>query len=167
MKREIFQAFVLKFEAELAAMMESAKAAHEAATHEEYKAEDSHDTRGIEASYLAGAQAARAAELRNVILEYKALAAEGERHCATAAVGALVKVQPLLSEEDPKPRGTAISAVVAVRGGGTQVELDGITYSVFTPNSPIGEGILGAIPGEELVIESKGGNRAYRVVSVL
>lgn len=167
MKKLVLAAFIRKFEEELAIMNASAKAAHEAATHEESKAEDSHDTRGVEASYLAGAQAARAVELKQVILEYKALLSDADRKVTTVAVGALVKVQPLVSEDDPKPRGSAINAVVAARGGGTIVEVEGASYSVFTPSSPIGEAILGAMPGEELVIESKGGgNRAYRVISV-
>lgn len=166
MKKLVLAAFIQKFEEEIASTALSAKAAHEAATHEESKAEDSHDTRGIEASYLAGAQNARVAELRQVLLEYKSLHAGSEKRLEVVAVGALVKIQPLLSEDVPKPKGPALNAIVALRGGGTTVEIDGVTYSVITPNSPVGEAVLGALPSEEFVVTSKVGDRFYRVTSV-
>lgn len=165
-KAEIIEAFIAKFEAEVATLSASAKAAHEAATHEESKAEDAHDTRGVEASYLAGAQNARIAELKSVILEYKSLHADAIRPSRTVAAGALVTVQPLVDADSEKPKGPALHALVAVRGGGTTVEVDGRTISIFTPTSPIGEAILGGSEGEVVEIESKGGNRAYRIESV-
>ncbi len=166
MKKKILAAFIAQFEREIETLTAAAKAAHEAATHEESKAEDSHDTRGIEASYLAGAQAARAAELRQVILEYRSLANDAEKPMRTVAAGAVVKIQPVESEDEPRPKGAPLLAFVAVRGGGTTVEVDGRTFSVFTPTSPIGEAILGASAGEVVAIESKGGSRAYRVEEV-
>lgn len=166
MKKKILAAFIAQFEREIEALTAAAKAAHEAATHEESKAEDSHDTRGIEASYLAGAQAARAAELRQVVLEYRSLASDADRPMQTVAAGAIVKIQPLESEDEPKPRGAALLALVAVRGGGTTIEVEGLTYSVFTPTSPMGEAILGGSTGEVVSLESKGGSRAYRIEDV-
>ncbi len=171
LKIKILAAFIAKFEREAESLGAAAKAAHEAATHEESKAEDAHDTRGVEASYLAGAQTARLAELKSVVLEYKALLADaevrGERKSGTAiAVGSLVVVQPLTAVDSARPKGAALHAIFAAHGGGTTVEVDGRTYSVFTPNSPIGEAILGGATGEVVEIESKGGNRAYRIDGV-
>ncbi len=165
-KKKIIDAFIAEVEREIETLTASANAAHEAATHEESKAEDSHDTRGIEASYLAGAQAARAAELKQVVLEYRLLRDSAEAGTKTIAAGVIVGVQPLVSEDDPRPKGARLHALFAVRGGGTSVEVDGTSYSVFTPASPIGDAILGASAGEVVTIESKGGDRAYRVESI-
>lgn len=167
-KPKVIAAFIAKFESEAEALAASAKAAHEAATHEESKAEDSHDTRGVEASYLAGAQSARIAELKAVILEYKALHATSllGKPLASIAAGALVTIQPLVDADSEKLKGSAIHALFAVRGGGTAVEIDGQAYSVFTPTSPIGEAIFGGAAGEVVEIESKGGGRAYRIERV-
>jgi hypothetical protein len=168
-KPKIIAAFVAKFESEVATLTASAKAAHEAATHEESKAEDSHDTRGVEASYLAAGQAARIAELRAVILEYKSLHATsllGKPEPKVAA-GALVALQPLVDAASEKAKGPPLQALFAVHGGGTSVEVDGRAYSVFTPTSPIGEAILGGTAGEIVEIESKGGSRAYRIEAVV
>lgn len=51
----------------LNALLDSAKEAKDAATNEESKAENKYDTRGLEASYLAGAQAERAGVLLRAI----------------------------------------------------------------------------------------------------
>jgi transcription elongation GreA/GreB family factor len=162
-KKSILLAFVRQFESELNVLVESGKAAREAATHEESKAEDMHDTRGLEASYLAGAQAARAAELKQVVLEYRTLADQA-RASERVAAGAIVRVQPL--DEDEEPKGPPIQAVIAVRGGGTHVEWEGEGFSVITPSSPLGEAALGAGSGEEIAVESKAGTKLYRIVGV-
>ncbi len=170
LKTKILRAFIEKFEAELTGVAKSAKSAHEAATHEESTPEDPHDTRGVEASYLAGAQSARVEELKAIILEYRSLISTIEDSTraggGSVVVGSLVKVQPLVSEDDERPKGAALHALVAVRGGGTTVLVDGVSYSVFTPTSPIGEAIFGASAGETALIDSKGGARAYRLDSI-
>lgn len=168
LKSKIILAFISAFEGEVESLTTSAKAAHEAATHEESKAEDSHDTRGVEASYLAGAQAVRIAELKSVILEFKALldrSGVSTKPETRVAVGALVTIQPV-DVDSQRAKGSPIAALFAVHGGGTTVEVEGKTYSIFTPNSPIGEAILGGVVGEVVEIESKGGSRAYRVEAV-
>ena len=70
-KSAVILQFIQKFEEEISALTQSAKAAHEAATHEESKSEDKHDTRAIEASYLAAGQAARLAELEKGLEEFR------------------------------------------------------------------------------------------------
>jgi transcription elongation GreA/GreB family factor len=167
MKSKIISAFIAKFETEVANAMNAAKAAHEAATHEESKPEDSHDTRGVEASYLAGAQNARIEGMKAVILEYKSLLADAARTNPTVSAGAVVTIQPLVDADSEKPKGAPMHAFVAVHGGGTTVEVDGLLYSVFTPTSPIGEAILGGVAEEIVEIDSKGGSRAYRILSVV
>src|SRR4051812_31376659 len=72
-KRRLVETIQTHLAEELATLMQAAKAAHEAATHEESRAEDAHDTRGLEASYLAGAQAQRAAELQSQLMMWKFL----------------------------------------------------------------------------------------------
>src|SRR3954468_24380675 len=62
-KRAIVTTLIEKLDTELANMRRAAKDAREAATHEEAKPENDKDTRALEASYLAGAQAARVREL--------------------------------------------------------------------------------------------------------
>src|SRR4051794_310036 len=90
MKGRVIEAVIAKLQAELSGMLEAARAAHDAATGEESRAEDKHDTRATEASYLAGAQLARAGELQQQLAIFKHL---DPRPLSTAAVGALVELE--------------------------------------------------------------------------
>ena len=64
-KQELISAFITQLERDLVTMKEAARNTLQAATHEESKAENEYDTRGLEASYLAGAQSKRAAEIED------------------------------------------------------------------------------------------------------
>ncbi len=67
-------------------LKEAALATYEAATHEESKPENEYDTRGLEASYLAGAQAKRTAEIEELLiilkhLDVKKIHSAGQDQC--------------------------------------------------------------------------------------
>ncbi len=168
-KIAFFKAFIRQFEKEIQTLTESAKAAHEAATHEESKAEDSHDTRGLEASYLAGAQANRIGELKDVIQHYRGLLDTQSKPVDEVASGAFICLQ-LLKDGKAGSQGAAkgqpILALYAAKGGGTTIESPYGVISVISPYSPIGEILMGAVAGDVLSLESKAGDRFYRVESV-
>ena len=86
-KKALVATLVEKLDNELANMKRAAKDAREAATHEEAKPENDKDTRALEASYLAGAQAARVRELDALVLA----AAGSSDPLATQAVGRLAR----------------------------------------------------------------------------
>lgn len=65
-KREIILALEAEIARESAIIAKAARDARDAATHEESKPENDKDTRGLELSYLAGAQAKRVTELEKV-----------------------------------------------------------------------------------------------------
>jgi hypothetical protein len=93
-RRKLIQAILAKLKLELGAVLAAAKSAHEAATHAESKAEDQYDTRGLEASYLAEAQAKRAAELERLVRMYEALLATTDHPPAEAiGPGSLVELE--------------------------------------------------------------------------
>src|ERR1700733_10434993 len=68
----------------------AARASHAEATHESSRAESKYDTRGLEASYLAGGQARQAKEIMDSMKLYQSLAtrdfAAGELIDLTAVV---------------------------------------------------------------------------------
>jgi transcription elongation GreA/GreB family factor len=155
-KKQVIRAFLTHFESELRALTQSAKTAHEAATHEESKAEDRHDTFAIEASYLAAGQSARALDLENTLTEYRGYLEKMNPH-QKVDLGAWVELKT----------GQKISSVfIADRGGGTQIQLEGKTISILTPQSPLGEALVGAVSEDEITVESKNGVRDYLVVSI-
>jgi transcription elongation GreA/GreB family factor len=157
MKRKVIQAILTQLRDELETVLRSAEAAHQAATHEESKAEDAYDTRGLEASYLASAQGKRAADLKRLIAGYeRALESPGGR-MAEVDLGALVEV------ESEKRR---FWYWLVGEGGGIQVEVDGKRVSLLTPDTPLAEAIVGRKPGDDFSVELAGREREYRVVGV-
>lgn len=157
-KKEVVDGIVERLQTELSTLMAAATAAHQAATHEESQAEDRYDTRGLEASYLAGAQSERAAQLERTI--------------------SLIRLLPLRNagEEDPITPGTLVELdqdgkryhyYLAPQGGGVSVRVDDKTVQVVTPNSPLGGELVGRKVGEVLEVEIHNDVREYEVVSVL
>jgi transcription elongation GreA/GreB family factor len=156
-KQKLIESLVAQLTAELEAMTQAARAAHEAATHEESRAEDQHDTRGLEASYLAGAQAARASELAQTIAYYRALPVAEWGESRPVAPGALVELE--LGER------RTLYFLVA-QGGGLTVNVDGARIQVITPRAPLGEALLGRVLGEPVEVEAQGQLREYVLVGV-
>ena len=75
---------------DLALLLAAAEDARQAATHEESKAENKYDTRGLEASYLAAGQARRAAEIRAALAAWQALQMRAYDDTQGIQLGALI-----------------------------------------------------------------------------
>src|SRR4051795_11299439 len=161
-KRRLVETIQIHLAEELATLVQAAKAAHEAATHEESKPEDSHDTRGLEASYLAGAQAQRAAELGQQLLMWKHLPVREYGSNDVACPAALVELE--FQPDQGKP--TRAFYFIAPQGGGLVTRVDGEPVQVITPNSPMGEALMGKREGESFEIETRSGVRSYKILSV-
>ncbi len=73
-KRDLILAIIEKLENEMIVLKQAALNTLEAATHEESKPENEYDTRGLEASYLAGAQAKRVGEIDQALQVFRATA---------------------------------------------------------------------------------------------
>ncbi len=156
-KTLILQKFIEQFEAEVFEQTQSAKSAHAAATHEESKAEDRHDTFAIEASYLAAGQATRIQDLNRVILDFRAYLERSSQVFTRATEGALLTLK----------MGTRqMHAFFAKSGGGSTLKMGATEISVVTVESPLGDALLDATVGDEVEVESKSGVRVYTVIKI-
>src|SRR5947209_832191 len=72
-KHLLIRKIIDQLNSELALYIKAARAAHAEATHEQSKAENKYDTRGLEAAYLARGQSKQAAELEQTIKQYEAM----------------------------------------------------------------------------------------------
>ena len=145
-------------ERELTGLAAAARAAHDAATNEESKPENQYDTRALEASYLAGAQARRAGELHNMLTRYHNLAVRAFTDDDTIDMTALVEL-----ERDGQTRWYFIGPC----GGGIKIDHDGQSVVVITPAAPLGRQLLGKEVGEEVAVRGPAGVREYEVVTIL
>ena len=156
-KKELIKLIQGSLQEELNVILESAKSAYQAATNEESKAEDQYDTRGLEASYLAGAQAQRASELERTILIYRFLPVMKYTNADLVEPGALVELE--LNKKKSM-------YFLVPQGGGLVTEMNGMPIQVITPQSPLGEELLGQKVGATFEVESRGGVREYKIISI-
>jgi transcription elongation GreA/GreB family factor len=161
-KALILEKLIAGLEADLATLLTSAREAHDAATNEEGRAEDQYDTRGLEASYLAGAQSRRAAELQDLIQRYKLLDLRAFTPQDSIAITAVVEVES-------QGRRSLIFLVPTL--GGNTVTVDGKTIQILSSASPLGQELIGRVPANaedaEFEIELSGSKvREYKILSV-
>jgi hypothetical protein len=116
----------------------AAKAAAEAATHEEAKPENDKDTRALEASYLAGAQASRARELEVVMNAIKFMPLKKFGPTDTIDASALVELS------------TKAIYFIAPHGGGMKATVNGVAVTVITPDAPLGRALIGQGQDDEI-----------------
>ncbi len=155
-KQALVAALVAQLDDELATMKRAARQAREAATHEESKPENDKDTRALEASYLAGAQAARARELEGAIKAVKGMPLLDFGEGKTIQSSAIVT----LEDED----GARTTLFLAPFGGGIRLTVGSLQAQVVTPQSPRGQTLLGARVGD--VLEARGTSSELTIVDV-
>lgn len=135
-----------------------AKAAADAATHEESRSEDKHDMRSTEESYLARGQAQRVADLEVDRATLRSLVKLDFASGRPIAASALVA----LEDED----GGELAVLLAPAAGGQTVAVDGVRVRVVTPSAPLATALLGKEEGD--AVEVHAGRRVveYEITEV-
>ena len=140
-KRALIRKIVAQLTEELQVYFRAATASRTEATHEQSKAENKYDTRGLEASYLARGQSRQAAEIQGSISAFEKLAPRRFGDAEPVDVGAFVEL-----ETDGEKTGYFIGP----RAGGTEVIYDRRSVLVITPESPLGKQLMGRKQGDKL-----------------
>lgn len=160
-KRKLFGVFAAQMASTLEAVRTAAAAAHDAATNPESKAENEYDTRGLEAGYLAEAQSRRALELETLLAMFRTLenAPELRVFDRSTPIGpsALITVEC---------DGQESRYVLLPSGGGLSASLDGKVVQVVTPQSPLGQALLGKRVDDEVELQVQGRLRDYTILAV-
>lgn len=158
MDKKKFISFVQKqLETDYEVLKKAALATYEAATHEESKAENEYDTRGLEASYLAGAQAKRLAEIEELFTLFKFIRLQEFTAQDPIASTALVEISL---------KGKRSFVFLSPKGGGINVNFEGQVIQIITPNSPLGEALLDLQVGDTAIVESGDREIEYQILSV-
>jgi transcription elongation GreA/GreB family factor len=135
----------------------AARASHGEATHESSRAESKYDTRGLEAAYLAGGQARQAREIMESMKLYLSLAARDFGPGDLIDLTALVKL-----ETDGSP----LLYFVGPKSGGVEVQFNGEEITVITPQSPLGQNLVGKKAGQGWTAKVGSSTVKYRIVKV-
>ena len=157
-KRAILQKITAKLVSELEVYFRAAQFSRAEATHESNKAENKYDTRGLEASYLARGQSKQVAELEAAIAEFAKLGVRKFADGDGIAVGALVELEH---------GGENSFYFLGPRAGGTEVLHDRKEILVITPQSPLGEQLMGKKSGNDLPLKLGGETRPAKILSVI
>jgi transcription elongation GreA/GreB family factor len=156
-KRKLLDAFIAQLKNDLDILNQAAVSTYQGAIHSDSKAEDQYDTRGLEASYLAGAQAKRVSELEEIIKTYQYIDIKDFRPQDKISATALVGLQ-----SDDK----LSYFLLMPKGGGLHLQFEEKNIQVLTPQSPIGEMLLGKKLHDEFEVLIQRKFRDYEVVSV-
>ncbi len=156
-KRALIKKIVTRLTEELQVYFRAAQFSRAEATHESSKAESKYDTRGLEASYLARGQSRQAAELEAAIAEFEKLDARKFADGEAIGIGALVELEH---------GGESSFSFIGPRAGGTEVLHDKKEILVITPQSPLGEQLMGKKTGEQPQLNFGGAKQAAKIVSV-
>ena len=155
-KSDVLQAIIASLQHQLSSAQTLVAHAQQAATHEEARAEDKYDTRGLEMSYVAAGASDRVAQLRPVLTQYHFWQLP-EPNAEAIRPGALVE----LVAEDAK-----MTVFVAPFGEGDKVEVQGQIVHVVTLKAPLGLALLGRSEGDEVSVGQARHRRDWVVGSV-
>ncbi len=156
-KAQLIQLIIASLTDSLAVLEKAARASHAEATHESSKAESKYDTRGLEAAYLAGGQARQAKEILDSLKLYRALPVKSFASEDHIDLTALVELAV---------DGTRSLYFIGPRNGGLEIECQRKEITVITPQSPLGQHLVGKKAGQRWTAKVGGSLTKYHILSV-
>jgi len=157
-KQQLVRCIINLLSQEAENLAKAARTTHADATNSESKAENKYDTRGLEASYLAGAQAKMASASMQNLASYKTLELKEFTNKSRIALTAFIK----LESDD----GSCSFYFLGPKGGGTEVEYQGMKVLLITPFSPLGEKLIGREVGDCVKVQSGDSKKEYEIISI-
>jgi transcription elongation GreA/GreB family factor len=156
-KRAIVGLIVEQLTEQLNTLVDASRAMHADASDEQSKPEDKYDTRGLETAYLASSQARMATEIEQALAIYRALELQKFTEKTPINLTALVELEF---------RGECSLHFLGPKGGGMEIRHKGQEILVITPESPIGQQLLGKKVGDSIKFQTRGPAQEFRVTSV-
>jgi transcription elongation GreA/GreB family factor len=135
----------------------AARASHVEATHESSRAESKYDTRGLEASYLAGGQARQAKEVIDSMKIYQSLATRDFAADELIDLTAVVEVEA---------EGASNKYFIGPKSGGVEINFKGEEITVITPQSPLGQNLVGKKAGQGWTTKIGSSTVKYKIIQV-
>ena len=157
-KNILIKEIIKQLLADLELYTKAARSSHAEATHEQNKAESKYDTRGLEASYLARGQSRQLAETEQAIAQFQSL------NLLEFGPGIPIQLSALVELEG---KGERLLYFIGPRAGGTEIKHGKKEILVITPQSPLGQQLMGKKQGDRLKMEIGGSKNEYRIASVV
>ena len=156
-KKRLIKQIIARLSESLVVLEKTARASHAEATHESSKAESKYDTHGLEAAYLAGGQARQAKEILDSIKLYETLLAKDFAADEPIELTALAELEA---------GGKRSFYFIGPKNGGLELKHQRKEITVITPQSPLGQDLMGKIAGQRWTGKLGGAVAKYHIVSV-
>lgn len=144
-KIDLLNLIISKLAADYQLLLQAAKSSHAAATHEDNVPDSKYETLALEASYIAQGQANRAQEIKQALEAYRGLQLQ------TFSADTEIRLTALVHLEDEQGRQRRV--FLGPAAGGLLVRLANVEVMIITPESPLGEQLIGCQVGDELELE--------------
>jgi transcription elongation GreA/GreB family factor len=156
-KRVIVRQIIEHLTEQLATLAGASRAMHADASDEQNKAEDKYDTRGLETAYLASSQARMATETEQALSVYQTLELRKFQENTPIDLTALVELES---------NGARALYFLGPTTGGVEIDHKGTEVLVITPESPLGQQLLGKKVGDRVKLQTRGPAQEFRVTGV-
>ncbi len=133
---------------ELEHIRKSAGAAHHGATHDDAVAKNKYDTHGLELSYLAGSQYARAQQLAQELSSFKKQTLVPYQDHKPIGLMDLITISG--------PKGTRRHLLLSKYCAGIDIEYDAKKIVVISPDSPLGVELIDCWRGDTITAGPNG-----------
>lgn len=147
-KIDVLKAIIALLEVQYTTAVAAAKQAHSTATDEETVAENKYDTFALEASYLAHGQSQRVIDCENNLRNFNTLPIKHWGEEDAIKVGALVT---LINHDDERRQ-----YFIGPCCGGVKVNVANQDCMVISPQSTLGQTLIGKYCGDEVSIPVAG-----------
>ena len=156
-KEALRDQIITQLRADHVLLLQAAKTAHAAATHDENIPDNKYATLGLEASYVAQGQANRAQEILQALQLFQQLTLSVFSEQSAIRLTAVVQL-----EDD---EGLTRLVFLGPAAGGLCLKFGGAEIMIITPASPLGRELIGKQCGD--LIELKSGTaRGYEIISI-
>jgi hypothetical protein len=156
-KRVIVRQIIEHLTEQLATLAGASRAMHADASDEQNKAEDKYDTRGLETAYLASSQARLATETELALAVYQTIKLAKFQESTPIDLTALVELEF---------NGARALYFLGPKTGGVEIRHKGTEVMVITPESPLGQQLLGKKVGDRVKLQTRGAAQEFRVTCV-
>lgn len=157
-KKKLIQIIFEELQKKFELTKQVAQNSRDEATHEDSKAENKYDTRGLEASYLAGAQAKRAAQIEMAVNHFENLLKTASSQISSITSNSLVRLQ---SNENSG------WYFLSPYEGGLKVQCEKEEVLVLGTQSPLGAALIGKHEGDIVEVKTPIGLRDYVIGEIL
>ncbi len=154
-KEEIKKILIQQAQERLEKAMEASVSAKSLTIEGDLKSDGKYDTRGIEAGYLAGAQAKRVEEIKQDIELLESI--EFQASNDTVSIGSLI---------DLDFNGNIRKHFLSSASGGTLLKVQEETILIISVFSPIGRELVNLSLGDDFEVSAGNSNRIYTVKSI-